>query len=151
MKMLALIVVALLAGRASAEETEGWRRSPGTRFQHGFRVGWMYLDNYDRPTRENGMSLKQELGLKSPHMMLIGHVLSHSLHESGLPNTGITPQQDDVSLPSFDVLPTFQQERDFRFATDQRCEPMPTDNIQAVVGTTVAQDTIESHSTRDTS
>jgi len=71
--LYALVVIALLGGVATADEDSGWHRPAGTRFGHGFRVGWMYLDNVDKPTRESGKSLMQELGLKSPHMMLLGY------------------------------------------------------------------------------
>ena len=32
------------------------------------------------------------------------------------------PLKDHLSLPSFRLLPAFQEQRDFRFSTDQRCE-----------------------------
>lgn len=52
---------------------EGWGRPVGRRFMHGFRLGWTYLYNMNEPTRENGMSLADEFGLKSPNMMLLGY------------------------------------------------------------------------------
>jgi hypothetical protein len=51
----------------------GWHRPAGRRFSHGFRVGWTYIANYEKPTRDGGMSLKQEFGLKTPNMMLLGY------------------------------------------------------------------------------
>src|SRR2546427_90867 len=38
-------------------------------------------------------------------------------------------------MPSFDLLPAFQQERDFRFSTHQRCESSWLSHIKATGGT----------------
>ncbi len=38
----------------------------GRRFLHGFRLGYSYTANFDKPTRKDGtMSLKDEFGIKT--------------------------------------------------------------------------------------
>jgi len=70
--VIALLLVLTSTARADEGDT-GWQRPAGARFSHGVRVGWMYLEHYDKPTREDGSSLMEEFGLKSPHMMLLGY------------------------------------------------------------------------------
>ena len=55
------------------DDEGGWKRPPGRRFIHGFRLGWTYVFNMEKATRENGMSLAEEFELKSPNMMLLGY------------------------------------------------------------------------------
>ena len=60
------------AGAAPIDTQEGWGRPVGRRFMHGFRLGWTFVKNLETK-RENGMSLAEEFGLKSPNMMLLGY------------------------------------------------------------------------------
>ena len=64
-------------------------------------------------------------------MGLVGNMVLQHLHQSGLANACITREQDHVPMSCLDLLPPFQKERDFRFATNQRCESSWLNNIQA--------------------
>lgn len=69
---------------AQADVDEAPRRPVGKRFVSGFRVGWMHIAHFDRPEMDrNGMSLKDQFGLKTPDMFLLGYegfyrVIGHS-------------------------------------------------------------------------
>jgi hypothetical protein len=41
-----------------------------------------------------------------------------------------------------DLLPPFQEERDFRFSTDQRCQSSGHSNIKTPPGSTVLEDAV---------
>jgi hypothetical protein len=45
-------------------------------------------------------------------------------------------------VSSFDLLPPFQKQRDFRLSTDQRCESSWLSNIQATLSTTFLEDSV---------
>ena len=55
-----------------------------------------------------------------------------------------------MSLPVFHLCPAFQQERDFRFATDQRRESSWLNNIQATGGPTFLEDAVHVDGLSDT-
>ena len=69
-------------------------------------------------------------------------VLEH-VDQTTLANACIPREQDHVPMTCFDLFPPFQEERDFRFATDQRCESSGLSHIQATLGTTLAQDAVD--------
>jgi hypothetical protein len=55
----------------------------GRQYLHGFRIGYSVVMNYDEPTRDGNVSLKDEFGLETPHSFLIGYegmyrVVGHS-------------------------------------------------------------------------
>jgi hypothetical protein len=47
-----------------------------------------------------------------------------------------------VSVPSFDLLPTFQEETNFLLATNQGCESSGLSHIKATGGTTVLENAV---------
>jgi hypothetical protein len=49
-----------------------------------------------------------------------------------------------MSVSSFDLLPTFQEKRDFRLPTHQRCETSWLSHIQSAIDPTFAEDAIYS-------
>src|SRR5215831_15029604 len=52
-------------------------------------------------------------------------------------------------MPCLGLLPTFQQERDFGFSTDQRCQSSGYSHIKATDGTTLIEHVIDSHGLGD--
>lgn len=111
-----------------------------TRFSHGVRLGWMYLDHYDKPTRENGMSLKDEVGLKTPHMMLIGYeafyrVVGHSwLDVLIVGNLSVAGVEQSVVIPAASGLIGFEIDRAFQIGIGVNLTPdteAPTHMIAA--------------------
>ncbi len=68
-------------------DDSGWHAPVGRRLLHGFRLGYTFVQNADKPTRldDTGemVSIKEKFGLKTPHMMLIGYegfyrIIGHS-------------------------------------------------------------------------
>jgi len=54
-------------------------------------------------------------------------------------------------VPIFDLCPTFQEKRDFRFPTDQRRESSWLSNIQSAIDTTFTQDAVHCNRLSNTS
>jgi hypothetical protein len=52
-------------------------------------------------------------------------------------------------VPIFDLCPTFQEKRDFRFPTDQRRESSWMSNIKATCGSTLAEHLVDVHGLSD--
>src|SRR5215831_18259038 len=75
-------------------------------------------------------------------MRLVRDMVLECLDQTALSYACVTTQQDDVSVPSFHLLPTFQEQRDFRLSPDQRCESSDHSHIKATGGTTFTQDLI---------
>src|SRR6266496_2907917 len=48
-----------------------------------------------------------------------------------------------MSLPNFDLLPPFQEETNFLFSTNQRCQSSSDSHIETPPGSTFSQDTID--------
>ena len=56
-----------------------------------------------------------------------------------------------LPLTSFDLLPTFQEERDFGFSTDQRCQSSGLRHIETPSGSTFLEDAVHVDGLSDTS
>ena len=48
-----------------------------------------------------------------------------------------------MPLSVFDLCPAFQEERDLRFATDQRCESSDHSHIETPPGSTFLEDAVD--------
>jgi len=112
-------------------EEEGWGRPVGRRFQHGFRIGWTYLYNMNKATRENGMSLKEEFGLKSPNMMLLGYegfyrIVGHSwLNVLVVGNVTVAGLEQSKFIPAGSGLIGFEFDRSFQLGVGVNVTPDP--------------------------
>src|SRR5262245_61918417 len=78
------------------------------------------------------------------YMWLVGSVVLEHLYQTALAYACIPSEQDHLSVPSFALCPPFQQQRDLRFSTDQRCESSWLSHLKATGGTTLAQNTVHS-------
>ena len=108
---------------------DGWKKPVGKRFMHGFRLGYLSLMNYDRPNREGGMSLKQELGLKTPHMMLLGYegfyrMVGHSwLNVLLVGNITVAGLEQSKFIPAASGLIGFEFDRSFQVGVGVNLTP----------------------------
>jgi len=106
-----------------ADDDTGWHRPAGERFTSGFRLGWMYLANFDAKNRvgDNGQmtSLKEQYGLKSPNMFLLGYegfyrVIGHSwLNVLMVGNVSVAGLDQSKFIPTGSGLLGFELNRSF--------------------------------------
>ncbi len=112
-------------------EEEGWGKPVGRRFMHGFRLGWTYVYNMDKPTRENGMSLADEFGLKSPNMMLLGYegfyrIVGHSwLNVLVVGNVTVAGLEQSKFIPAASGLLGFEIDKAFQLGVGVNVTPDP--------------------------
>lgn len=98
---------------------------------HGFRLGYGYVMNYDKPTEAfDGKSLKEKVGLRSPHHFLLGYeivyrVVSHSWLNVLLFGNGIVAglEQSKV-LPSANLLIGFELKNTFQIGVGANLSPL---------------------------
>lgn len=115
----------------SDADDNGWRIPVGRRFSHGFRLGWTYVENFDKPTRDGGMSLKQEYGLKSANMMLLGYegfyrIVGHSwLNVLMVGNVTVAGLEQSKFIPAASGLIGFEFNRSFEIGVGVNLTPDP--------------------------
>lgn len=111
------------------EDDGGWKRPVGRRFLHGFRLGWTYVFNMEKPTRENGMSLASEYKLKSPNMMLIGYegfyrIIGHSwLNVLMVGNVTVAGLEQSKFIPAASGLLGFEMNQSFQLGVGVNVTP----------------------------
>jgi hypothetical protein len=109
------------------DDDTGWHRPAGRRFFHGFRIGAMYLANYDQvdtrrtdSTHMDGMSIKDQLKLTSPYMMLIGYegfyrIVGHSwLNVIMVGNVSVAGLDQSKFIPAASGLIGFEFQKSFQ-------------------------------------
>ena len=112
-------------------DEEGWGKPVGRRFMHGFRLGWTYIYNMDKPTREDGMSLAKEFGLKSPNMMLLGYegfyrIVGHSwLNVLVVGNVTVAGLEQSKFIPAASGLLGFEIDKAFQLGVGVNVTPDP--------------------------
>ena len=112
-------------------DEEGWGKPVGRRFMHGFRLGWTYIYKMNKPTRENGMSLAEEFGLKSPNMMLLGYegfyrIVGHSwLNVLVVGNVTVAGLEQSKFIPAASGLLGFEIDRAFQLGVGVNLTPDP--------------------------
>jgi hypothetical protein len=113
------------------DSEEGWGRPVGRRFMHGFRLGWTYIYNMDKPTRDGGMSLAQEFELKSPNMMLLGYegfyrIVGHSwLNVLLVGNVTVAGLEQSKFIPAASGLIGMEIDRAFQIGVGVNATPDP--------------------------
>ena len=113
------------------DEGDGWKRPVGRRFLHGFRLGWTYVFNMDKPTRDGGMSLQSEFELKSPNMMLLGYegfyrIIGHSwLNVLMVGNVTVAGLEQSKFIPAASGLIGFEFNRSFQLGVGVNVTPDP--------------------------
>lgn len=98
---------------------------------HGFRLGYGYVMNYDKPTEAfDGKSLKERVGLRSPHHFLLGYevvyrVVSHSwLNVLLFGNAIIAGLEQSKVLPSANLLIGFELKNTFQIGVGANLSPL---------------------------
>lgn len=111
------------------QSDDGWKKPVGKRFLHGFRLGYMALMNYERHNRDGGMSLKDELGLKTPHMMLLGYegfyrMIGHSwLNVLMVGNVTVAGLEQSKFIPAASGLIGFEFDQSFQLGIGVNLTP----------------------------
>ena len=98
---------------------------------HGFRLGYGYVMNYDKPAEAfNGQSLKDKVGLRSPHHFLLGYevvyrVVSHSwLNVLLFGNAIVAGLEQSKVLPSANLLIGFELKNTFQIGVGANLSPL---------------------------
>jgi hypothetical protein len=98
---------------------------------HGFRLGYGYVMNYDKPTEAfDGKSLKEQVGLRSPHHFLLGYevvyrVVSHSwLNVLLFGNAIVAGLEQSKVLPSANLLIGFELKNTFQIGVGANLSPL---------------------------
>jgi hypothetical protein len=119
------------------EDGEGWHKPVGRRFMHGFRLGWTYLFNMQKATRDSdgdGMadqSLMKEYDLKSANMMLLGYegfyrIVGHSwLNVLIVGNVTVAGLEQSKFIPAASGLLGFEFDRSFQLGVGVNITPDP--------------------------
>lgn len=125
------------------DDSDGWHRPAGQRFTSGFRLGWMYVANWDALNRKGDdgqmTSLKAEYGLKSPSMFLIGYegfyrVLSHSwLNVLIVGNFSVAGLDQSKFIPTGSGLLGFEINRRFELGAGINLTPDPQSPSHMIV------------------
>ena len=110
------------------------------RLLHGFRIGYGYVLNYDRPAAGlDGESLKQRADLRSPSHLLLGYevlyrVVSHSwLNVLLLANGMIAGLEQSRFLPSGNFLIGAELKNSFQIGIGTNISPLKGSEAHAVV------------------
>ena len=108
---------------------------PDAKLLHGFRIGGMMITNLDKPTRtgDDGTmtSLKDEFGIKSKYMMLIGYegmyrVMSRSwLNVILVGNVTVAGLEQSKFIPAASGLLGFEIDRAFQLGVGVNLTPDP--------------------------
>jgi hypothetical protein len=112
-------------------DEDGWKKPVGRRFMHGFRLGWTYVYNMDKKTRDNEMSLADEFELKSPNMMLLGYegfyrIVGHSwLNVLLVGNVTVAGLEQSKFIPAGSGLLGFEFNRSFQLGVGVNITPDP--------------------------
>jgi hypothetical protein len=120
----------MLAPPPRTDDASGWGEPVGARFIHGFRLGWTYVMNMERETR-NGMSLASEFGLKSPNMMLLGYegmyrVIGQSwLNVVLVGNVSVAGLEQSKFIPTANGLIGFEFNQSFQLGVGVNLMPDP--------------------------
>lgn len=123
------------AGSAMAtdeEEGDGWHTPVGHRFMHGFRLGYMHLANFDKPEADRmGKSIKEQFGLKSPDMFVLGYegfyrIVGHSwLNVLMVGNVTVAGLEQSKFIPAASGLIGFEFDRSFELGVGVNLTPDP--------------------------
>jgi hypothetical protein len=110
------------------------------RLLHGFRIGYGYVVNYDKPAAGlGGDSLKQRADLRAPSHLLLGYevlyrVVSHSwLNVLLLANGMIAGLEQSKFLPSGNILIGAELKSSFQIGVGTNISPLKGSEAHAIV------------------
>jgi hypothetical protein len=107
---------------------------------HGFRIGYGYVMNYDRPIAQlDGQSFKESVGLRSPSHFLLGYevvyrVVGHSWLNVLLMANGIVAglEQSKV-LPSGNLLIGAELNNSFQIGVGANLSPLKGEEAHTII------------------
>jgi hypothetical protein len=107
---------------------------------HGFRLGYGYVMNYDKPAIAfDGKSLQQVAGLRSPHHFLLGYeavyrVVGHSwLNVLLLGNAMVAGLEQSKFLPSANLLIGFELKNTFQVGVGANLSPLKGSEAHTII------------------
>jgi hypothetical protein len=100
-------------------------------FLHGFRIGYSFVANYDKPLSSlDGRSFKEKAGVRSPHNFLLGYevlirMMGHSwLNVILLANGILGGLEQSKVLPSGNALIGFEFNNSFQLGVGAHLTPL---------------------------
>lgn len=116
---------------APAREIKAPPPPDAERLLHGFRLGYMFVNDYDRPIDKDdpGSSLKEQLDMKSPHLFVIGYevmrrMVGHSwLNVILVGNAMVAGLEQSKFYPSANFLIGFEIDRSFQIGVGPNLTP----------------------------
>jgi hypothetical protein len=107
---------------------------------HGFRLGYGYVMNYDKPAIAfDGKSLQEVAGLRSPHHFLLGYeavyrVVGHSwLNVLLLGNAMVAGLEQSKFLPSANLLIGFELKNTFQLGVGANLSPLKGSEAHTII------------------
>lgn len=98
---------------------------------HGFRLGYGYVANYDKPTEAfDGQSLKDRVGLRSPHHFLLGYEVMYRVVSGSwlnvllLANGIVAGLEQSKILPSANLLIGAELKNTFQIGVGANLSPL---------------------------
>jgi hypothetical protein len=139
-----LCLVAPLSARAQTapaadpDEVEE-ERLVERRFLHGFRLGYGYVANFDKPVDAfDGKSLKEKTGMKTPNHFLLGYeavlrLVGHSwLNVILVGNVVVAGLEQSKVLPTANGLLGFELDNSFQLGVGPSLSPLAGSEAHAI-------------------
>lgn len=114
------------------DRDEGKRESDQKSLLHGFRLGYVFVANHERPidAEDEQSSLAKRHDLRSPHMFLLGYELAHRMTGSGwlnvllIGNVSLTGLEQSKAFPSANLLLGFELDEAFQMGVGVNLAPV---------------------------
>jgi hypothetical protein len=126
--------------KAQEEDAEKPKDLVDRRFLHGFRLGYAYVANYEQPMQSlGGQSLKDKVGMKTPHNFLIGYegmvrMVGHSwLNVILVGNVMVAGLEQSKFFPTANGLLGFEIDNSFQVGVGTSVTPLSGQEAHAIV------------------
>ena len=110
------------------------------RFLNGFRIGYAYVANYDKPIDAlGGQSLKDKIDMKTPHHFLLGYegmvrMVGHSwLNVILVGNVMVAGVEQSKFYPTGNALLGFEIDNSFQMGVGTSLTPLKGQEAHAIV------------------
>ena len=122
------------------EEADDAERLVSRRFLHGFRLGYGYIANFDKPASSlGGASIKDKTGMKTPHHFLLGYegmlrLVGHSwLNVVLVGNVVVAGLEQSKVLPTANGLIGFEIDNSFQIGVGPSLTPLAGQEAHAIL------------------
>lgn len=109
------------------------------RLLHGFRIGYSYVANIDRPVKSLGnQSLSDKIGIRSPHSMLLGYELFYRMTGQGwlnvilVGNVMVAGLEQSQFYPTANTLLGFEINNSFQIGVGANLAPLKDSAAHAI-------------------